>query len=190
MQNPPPKVYRPTQGQVPAGQSSVQFTIRLTASGPTGQNSVTTPVTVNVLRLGTLFNSGVFNTCTGSHGASGDCTLTPEQTTFDELRFEAAVLTCTAGQPRLLPYNLSDNNLFQKITATTPDAICGGTVMGELNGSSFSGFLEQAQKDQIRRWIEHRRAALSERGSTRRSSRGAGPAGARGSACSRRSAAG
>lgn len=147
-------MYRPTQGQVPAGQSSAQFTIRLTASDPTGQNSVTTPVTVNVLRLGTLFNSGVFNTRTSCHGASGDCTLKPEQTAFDELRFEAAVLTCTAGQPRVLPYNLRDSNLFQKITATTPDAICGDTVMGGLNGSSFNGFLDQAQKDQIRRWID------------------------------------
>jgi PKD repeat protein len=103
LQNPPQKVYRPTNSQIPAGQSSAPFTIRLTAFGPTGQNSATTPVTVNVVRFGTRFGSGVFNTCTGCHGASGGGTLTPELTAFDAWTLESAVIACSKGQPRSIP---------------------------------------------------------------------------------------
>lgn len=147
LQNPPPKVYRPTNSQIPSGQSSVQFTIRLTAFGPTGQNSVTTPVTVNVLRFSALFSpTNVFASCTGCHGASGGCTLTPEQTAFDELTIEAATLTCTPGQPRAIPYNSPGSNLFQKVT----NPVCGGAVMG----GPVNGTLSNAERDQIKRWIE------------------------------------
>jgi PKD repeat protein len=147
LQNPPQKVYRPTNSQIPAGQSSVQFTIRLTAFGPTGQNSVTTPVTVNVQRFSALFSpTNVFASCTGCHGSQGGCTLTPEQTAFDELTIEAAALTCTPGQPRAIPYNSPGSNLFQKVTSP----VCGGAVMG----GPVNGTLDAAQKDQIRRWID------------------------------------
>jgi len=106
---------------------------------------VITPDAMNVLRFGALFRSGVFNTCTGCHGTKSCCTLTPDQTVFDESIVEAAVPICTPGLPRAVPYNSPGSNLFQEITVPR----CGGALLGD----SVDGSLSAAEKDRIRRWI-------------------------------------
>lgn len=147
----PSHAFRPTESQLGAGNSSINFTVRLTATGPTGLTDTTTrQVTVNVLRFASLFSSGVFGTCTschsvGSQNTNGGLALAPVDVAFLDLTTEAAVIGCSNGQVRALPYSSAGSNLFQKVTVP-----CGGSPMG----SGSFGTLTGTQKDAIRRWIE------------------------------------